>query len=302
MHGTIKKWFSLVFLVILFAFPFSASAQEPVTFAALNVNFWPEFDQPNMLVIYEFVLAPDVSIPVDITLRIPADANLIAVAYQQDGGLLNAPFQEPIVDGDWQIVTLTVDTASVYRIEYYSPLTFNGDERQFNYLWPGDYPVDVMTFEVQIPPDTVEISSTPELTTERQANGLQYQAWSSDALNQGEQVPFTLTYTRTSDALTGDVQPMQAEPVDDNTAGRISLSNYLPYILGGVGFILIVAGGVYFWQSGKGKSKSQQRQRHRSIPADQDSDEQTYCHQCGKRAQPNDRFCRTCGTRLRRES
>jgi len=299
MHGKSSKWLFLVILILL-AFPFSASAQESPSLSTLTVSFWPEFDQPNMLVIYDFILSPETSLPTQVELRIPVDADLIAVAFEQDGNLLNAERNDPYQEGEWLVIPVSVDSQSLYRIEFYAPITFEGNERQFTYLWPGDHAVGQLTFELQIPPETTELSSSPDLVTKRQAGGLEYRSWNGGSTAEGEQIPFTLTYSRSSKALTRDVQPMQAEPVDESTPGRISLSNYMPYILGGIGLILIIVSGVYFWQSGKGKPRSRPRQRHRSQSTLQDNGEQTYCHQCGKRAQPSDRFCRTCGTRLRR--
>lgn len=299
MHGFSSKGVFLLLLVLL-AFPFSTAAQQPVSLSVLNVSFWPEFDQPKMLVIYDFTLPLGTSLPAQVAMRVPAEAELAAVAFEQDGGLLNADYDEPYTEDEWLVVPVNVDSTSFYRIEFYAPITFNGDERHFTYLWPGDYAVGQVKFELQIPPDTTEISSTPELTANRQVSGLEYRSWTGSGFAEGEQIPFTLTYSRSSNVLTRDVQPMQADPVDENTSGRILLSNYLPYLLGGVGLILIVVGGVYFWQSGRVKSRPQGQQRHRPRAAAGNGDEQTYCHQCGKRAQPNDRFCRTCGTRLKK--
>jgi hypothetical protein len=77
----------------------------------------------------------------------------------------------------------------------------------------------------------------------------------------------------------------------------VLLSNYLPYILGGIGLVVITGAVVYFWQSGRGV-RPQGRLRH---PAQAQSEAKTevYCHQCGTRAHVADRFCRICGTRLR---
>lgn len=299
MHGKSIKGLILLLLVLL-ASPFSVAAQQPVSLSVLNVSFWPEFDQPKMLVIYDFILPPDTTLPAQVTMRIPAEAELVAVAFEQDGGLLNANYDQPFTQDEWLLIPVIVDSASIYRIEYYAPITFDGDERQFNYLWPGDYAVEQVAFELQVPPDTTGISSTPELTMERQVSGLEYRSWNGTSFAEGEQIPFTLTYSRSSNVLTRDVQPMQADPVDENTSGRILLSNYLPYLLGGVGVILIVVGGLYFWQSGRGKPGLKREKRHRSRAAAENGDEQVYCHQCGKRAQSNDRFCRTCGTRLKK--
>jgi hypothetical protein len=129
-------------------------------------------------------------------------------------------------------------------------------------------------------------------------NGQTSLEWGASNLKAGEQLPIQLTYTKTSDRLSISDQPLETGIVDESTEGRISLSNYLPYILGGLGILLILSGGLYFWQTSKGKRGP--RQRHRVLDEESDSGD-VYCHQCGKRAQPADRFCRTCGTRLRKE-
>jgi hypothetical protein len=122
--------------------------------------------------------------------------------------------------------------------------------------------------------------------------------WGTSNLEAGEQLPIRVSYTKTSDRLTVSDQPLETGEVDENTQGRVSLNNYLPYILGGLGILLILGGGLYFWQTGKGRPSP--RKRHRSRDEESDG-EDVYCHQCGNRAQAGDRFCRVCGTRLRIE-
>jgi len=297
MHGSLQKWLLLPLLFALLAIPVSINAQGQITFDTVNVQLWPEFDQPAMLVIFDFTLAEDTPLPIDVTLRIPTDANLIAVAYAPAGSLLNVPYQEPSDEGGWQVVTLTVDTAAPYHIEYYAPLTRVDTQREYTYLWPGDYAVGTFNVSVKAPIDTTEISTDPQMRDVTPEDSSQiHLEWGTSDLEVSEQLPIKITYTKTSDRLGG---PIQAESVDENTQGRISLSNYLPYILGGLGIFLIVGGGIYFWQTSQGKPT--RRKRHRSRDEDRDSEE-VYCHQCGKRAQPGDRFCRTCGTRLRKEA
>ena len=62
--------------------PVSIHAQDEVRLAYLQVDLWPEYDRPEMLVILRASLAADVSLPVDVTFRIPAavgDPNAVAV-------------------------------------------------------------------------------------------------------------------------------------------------------------------------------------------------------------------------------
>ena len=300
MHGSTHKWIALTLLFLILAMPFPAHAQGGITLETLTVQLWPEFDQPAMLVIYDFTLPEDTSLPVDITLRIPVNANLIAVAYSPTGSLLNVPYQAPIEENDWQVLTLTIDTPTAYHIEYYAPLDRTDSQRNFVYLWPGDYAVK--TFKVSVRPsvDTTEITTDPQMrsaTTESSAQSLL--EWETSDLQAGKELPIRVTYTKSSDRLGVSDQPLETGVVDESTKGRVSLSNYLPYILGGLGFLLILVGGFYFWQTSKGKPL--RRKRHRTRDEDSNGEE-VYCHQCGKRAQASDRFCRTCGTRLRTDT
>ena len=300
MHGSLQKWLLLPLLFSLLIIPFPASAQGQITFDNVTIQLWPEFDQPSMLVIYDFSLPAGTALPVDITLHIPSDADVIAVAYADSGGLLNAQHQAPFIDGDWQVLTITIDQQTSYHVEYYAPLTKADTQRTYTYLWSGDYAVKTFDVSVRVPVDTTNVTTDPTMKDTTPAGSNQkILTWSTSDLKVGKDVPIKLTYTKTSDRLSASDQPLETGAVDESTQGRVSLNNYLPYILGGLGILLIVVGGLYFWQSSKGRPES--RKRHRSQDEDSGG-EAIYCHQCGKRAQANDRFCRTCGTRLRKET
>lgn len=300
MHGSFHRWLFLPLLLTLLLVPFYVHAQNGIKIDTLNVQLWPEFDQPSMLVIYDFNLTKDASLPVNIDFRIPSDATLIAVAYAPSGSLLNVPYQEPVEQDGWQVVTFTIDTLAVYHIEYYAPLVRNDTQREYQYVWPGDFAVGTLTVSLKVPVDTIDYSTEPQMKAMAPAdNGQTVLEWSSSNLEAGKEVPIKLTYTKPSDRLSISDQPLETGVINDSTAGRISLNNYLPYILGGLGILLIATGGLYFWQASKGKRGP--RQRHTAREEESPGGE-IYCHQCGKRAQPTDRFCRTCGTRLRKEA
>lgn len=300
MQSTLQKWLILPLLFALLVTPAGASAQAGVTLDRVTIQLWPEFDQPDMLVIYDFTLPEGTPLPVNISLRIPAEANLIAVAYAPSGNLLNVPYQEPVQENEWQVVTIPVDTDAVYHIEYYAPLERSDDRREYLYVWPGDYTVNNFNVSFKIPIDTTEFSTEPQMQEVVSAdNGQTFLELETSSLPEGEQFPIQLAYVKTTDRLSVADQPLDTGIVDENTQGRISLGFYLPYILGGLGILLILTGGLYFWQYSKGRSRP--RLRHRAREAEPVGGE-VYCHQCGKRAQPADRFCRTCGTRLRKES
>ncbi|MBI3161726.1 MAG: zinc ribbon domain-containing protein [Chloroflexi bacterium] len=286
---------------MFFVFPNFVSAQSTPTLVNVSVQLWPEYDQPSMLVITDFEVTAGASLPATLTFRIPSDANLIAVAnYTADGNLANAPFEGPTDDGEWQSFTVTLDSRAG-RFEYYQPLTRNGEQRLFSYLWDGSYAVDAFDIRVLEPLDVSLLVTTPKLESIEQQKELKYFRGEPVKLAAGEQFALNLEYKKTSDALIASPQGVQpVAPVDENTPGRVSLNNTLPYLIGGLGVILIVGGLVYYLKSDNTGGKKS-RAKRRAIVDAEESESGVYCAQCGTRARAGDRFCRTCGARLRRQ-
>ncbi len=296
-----RRWFALGFLVLWLAFPVSAGAQSKISLKAVDVQFWPEYDQPSMLVIYDFAVSDSTSLPAEVVLRIPKAANLIAVASNTpSGGLINAGFDGPTVSGDWQSIAVKVETQATYHLEYYQPLTRSAATREFDYLWPGDYPAEAFGVYLRASVDTTGVTTDPPLAPVQPSEDILAYQQSIGALPAGQQFTLHISYEKSSDTLASPSEGLQpSAPVDQNTTGRVMFSNYLPYIIGTLGLVLILGGVVYYWRSGRRRG-GRERRHHAARPEDE-KDSQAYCHQCGARARPGDRFCRVCGSKLRHE-
>ncbi len=293
----------LIFLVGMFlAFPISASAQSDAGLDFVTVQLWPEYDQPSMLVIVDFQIAANTTLPASLTFRIPAEANLIAVASDAGNGqFLDHPYDAPVAQGEYQIFSLVIEENKPYRFEYYQPLSFNGEERIFSYLWDNAYAVEKFQYLFLEPLDVTSISLDPNFTAQEIFNGLNYYDGASVQLTAGEQYTLNLSYKKTTDTLVSQAQAVQiAEPVNEDTPGRVSLANSLPYIIGGLGVIMIAGGLMYYFQWGR-RSAGSGKSRRRAQSNAESNATSVYCPQCGARAKPSDRFCRTCGARLRHE-
>ncbi len=296
-----RKWSLIIMLGILFVFPNFVTAQSDLTLANVSVQLWPEYDQPSMLVITDFELPATTTLPVNLMFRIPKDANLIAVAsYSEDGSLADAKFEGPTEDGDWQSFSVTLNSTAA-RFEYYQPIIFNGNQRIFSYLWDGAYAVDGFEIRVLEPLDTTSLTTAPELPSIEEKEGDKYFHGDPFTLARAEQFVLNLEYQKSSSALAVSALGVQpASPVDENTPGRVSLNNTLPYFIGGLGVIMIVGGLVYYLRSGRGTSKKIKRKLNARVELEKNSEE-SYCPQCGLRTKPGDRFCRVCGGRLRHQ-
>jgi len=297
-----RKLIILLILGLLLAVPFSASAQGSAALSSVTVQLWPEYDQPAMLVILDFQTAANTPLPATLTFRIPAEAELIAVASDAGNGqFVNVPYEQPTAEGEYQVFTMTVESAVPYRFEYYQPLAFDGESRIFSYLWDNNYAVENFQYLFLEPLDVASVSLDPKPSAQQVSNGLTYYGGAPVSLAAGEQYALTLNYAKTTDTLVSQAQTVQiAEPVDENTPGRVSLTNSLPYIIGGLGIIMVAGGLMYYFQWGRRSTGGKSRKRSHASSSES-SAEQVYCPQCGARAKPSDRFCRTCGSRLRHE-
>ena len=295
-----RKWFILFTLIILLL-PSPARAQETgtVELETLNVMLWPEYDQPSMLVIYNFTLTEDTQVPSSMDIRFPKDANITAVAYQSTEGLLLANYQPlPSEDANWQAITLFLTERTTYHIEYYQPLGRDGEKRSFAYQWPGDYSVGEFDIEVQVPDDSRSIKTDPAIPLMQNQNFLSGGARMS-GLGQGQTYQLQLEYSRSNEIAVLTPSSSQVEPiapVDENTDGRSTLDN-LPLFLGGFGVALILAALFYFFRSGQSSVRAAKPRRRSNGP--QESSMPSYCPECGTRTNAGDRFCRTCGSKLR---
>lgn len=300
-----RRWvIVLVVLLALTCVP-GVEAQNNLTFSQVHVDLWPEYDQPDMLVIYRMVLAPEVSLPAQISLRIPRQAgNPYNVAMQEmDGQLYNMTYSTE-VDGDWLRVTFT--TASrIIQLEYYDPaMTRDGDQRHFVFSWPGDYEVTDMVVQVLQPVNAGQMSITPGTTTPFEGeNGLLYHAMQVGKVNRGMSFRLRIDYEKPDDTLTNaGLQPVQpnAPLQSDGLTGNLTLDRFIPFILGAVGLLLLL-GGAFWMITNRGRERAPvtSRPRHRASARPVGEDQNVYCSRCGKKAAPGDAFCRACGTRLR---
>lgn len=293
-----RKWLILLTLLVLL-FPSGAQAQGTVALESVKVLLWSEHDQPSMLVIHDFTLTEDTQVPTTMDLRFPKNANITAVAYQSEDGLLLADYQpKPEQDANWQVITLFVTERTNYHIEYYQPLERDGEKRSFTYQWMGDYSVNDFSIEVQLPNDSKGARTDPAIPLTQSQPYLSGGA-SLSGLSQGQSYQLQVEYSRSSEAPVVTPDSSQVEPVvpvDENTDGRSTLNN-LPLFLGGFGVALILAALLYFFRGQSSTLRASKPRRRSHSP--QEPSIAKYCPECGTRSQEGDRFCRTCGSKLR---
>ena len=305
--------FFLLCLTLFLALPAQAQESSP-DLATLAVELWPDYDRPTVLVLITGSLAPTVALPATVTIPLPANADVHAVARISTTNTLvdDIVFEES--DG---AVTLTTPD-SRFRVEYYLPYEQSGEDRSFAADWVFPFAVASVTVNVQEPAAATNfaISPAPQSVTTGQ-DGLTYHLLAPQTLAAGQPLEFDLTYTLADNVLTvetateGDTAsaPPASEPEQTTAA---SGNGNLPLILAGVGGLIISA--TLIWQGLRERSAQKSRPvvRRRPTPArpgpahkqtpETPTGEARFCHQCGREASSDDRFCRQCGTLLKGRS
>lgn len=295
-----RRIVALLFIIALLLSFQPARAQSEIKLSSVDVWIWPEYDQPSVLVIYHITVSPDATLPANMTFRIPAAAekpHVLAIGPTADAVTDMGVEYTLKPNGEWTDVNVLV-TGPAIQLEYYDPsLNKQGAKRQIDYTWPGDYAVDRLIIELQQPFGASNLTTEPLLNqTNNIANDLTYYVGTFGPFAAGESFSVKTNYQKPSDDVSVDLMPVNSSaPVDNNTAGRITTSTYLPWLGVGLG-VLLITGGLYYYFRGSARPSSTARRRHPSNV--EPAEGQTYCSQCGTRARSGDRFCRVCGSRL----
>ena len=301
----------VICLTILAGF---AQAQEPPSLSSLEISFWPEYDSPDVLVIYRGVFEEGTPLPVAVEIRIPARVGQpTAVAYVGEGGqTFNQPYTTR-TEGDWLVVSFELGEQG-FQLEYYDPLPVDSTgQRDYTFFYEADYPVSSMSLELQQPPSARNVSLDPPASSSRTASdGLVYHLLEVGALAQGQEQSWSFSYQKDNADLT-DSTPDQAEapaPAVTSAPASDDDSTVLIFL---VAFVTLVAvGAAAFWLGGRTQPISQAalpgtegRKRRGSGRGGQPQRQQAnglgssdalYCRQCGTKLRSDSVFCHKCGT------
>jgi len=301
-----------LFLVTALVVPLTvARAQTSLQIEQLQIDIWPEYDKPSVLIIYKITLPAQTSMPAQVTLRIPkAVGQPNSVAMQDVDNLLYNLNYTLATEGDWVKVNFTAPSPNL-QLEYYTPLTKTGQARNFEFNWPGDYQVNNLVFRVQQPVNVTQMSIQPtQGATSTDPDGITYYTNQVGQVAEGTSITIKVNYLKPDDKLTSSlIPPHPSTPIPTGAASASNLLQglTLPLVVVVVGVLLLGGGGIWYFSQRQTRRTSPARHQRpatggaarREVVAESPSgDEAIYCHQCGKRASAGDVFCRSCGTRL----
>lgn len=295
--------FAVVLFLAFYLLPFATVAQDVPQAESLEIALWPEYDRSEMLVIMRMRLASNVQLPVTVEIPIPTRVGepLAVAKWDPDIGPNDQVQWSRIEDDEWSKIAIETDTAGVW-LEYYDVLTLDGDERSYSFQWPGGVEIGSLRFKVQQPQaaDSMRVSDATDVVDE---GGFKYHVVDAGSLQATDRYQIDISYFNSTGQLTNPATIVRPEAT---RGGTPDISAWLPYLIGGFGFLMLILGAVLWFrlQRDVGSGSPRRRRRRRTEKDGESQPERTtraqrFCQYCGNRANPDDNFCRNCGTKLR---
>jgi hypothetical protein len=301
--------FALILLALVpIAWQFPPQVPTSLEIEHLQINIWPEYDRPSVLVMYQIRLNQETPLPALVAIHFPPEMEKpYSVAMRdQDGILYNLDYSITKDQGQLRLEFKT-PTPEV-QIEFYdSRLIKNGNKRSYNYQWTTDYTIHSLTINVQQPSDSQNMIIVPNMGNGRkEQDGLTYYTLLTGEEPAGSPVNIQFSYEKSDDSLSAIQQPVEpVQPINDQTQGRATDTSALPWALAALGGIMIFGGILWFWGSGKRYIAPDSRnEKLAKMPVNEPAsfNEKTakiYCRICGKDSRMGDIYCHNCGARLK---
>ena len=296
-----------VLLLIFVATTITTYAQNPApVIDLLEVEFWPDYDRPSVLVLLTGTLPDDADFPATIVMPIPENATINAIARVDESGSMFSDLEvDDSIPGQLTITTME----PTFRIEYYVPYSAEGNQRDYTFEWQSDMAVNELMATIQQPSFASEITLSPEaIQVSNRQDGLLYHTLPVREVPAGEkysvETSYNLLQPQLSAELLGAQQPAIPSETIGDVGGQESGFNW-QIVLVATAFGLALAARAWlllgYRQARRRISKPQPVRRPRgkrtSYSASRSSTgKANFCHECGQQLTPGDKFCRNCGT------
>ena len=298
----------LLLALLLASLAGTVQAQEEPALAYLEIAFWPEYDRPEVLVIFRGLLDADVPLPAPVEISMPARVGQpTAVAYVDEAGQLFNQQYTTRVEGDQLIVAFELGTTA-FQLEYYDALPADtAGKRTYTYAYTADYDTAAMNLELQEPPTAQDfLLDPPADSVIVRDDGLSYALLAAGAVSAGDTLEWTLTYVKDNTGLTVGSLPEPATATGPTTTEAGGDSTIWIFLVAFV--VLLAVGGTGYWLGNRTQLASREAQpaprrpkRRGSGQGPPVSPDVRFCHRCGAEMRTDSTFCHQCGTSVRSE-
>ena len=287
-------------------------AQESPALTSLTISLWPEYDAPELLVIYRGQFSGDAALPLSVEFRIPVEAGQPgAVAYLDEQGDLLSLEYATRTEGDRLVVAFELPSRD-FQLEYYTPLPGSPapGQRTFAYTYTADYAVTTLDLKVQAPLGSQGFKLEPAAdSVVQEADGLNYHLVTTGPLRQNDTVTWSVSYEKTDSGLTVNAfQPAETPTAVVAPAAPVKskgVSGILVSVLALIALVAVAAGAFWFGKRAQpalapAAPSKRRRGGQKRNPAQTRMQDAGFCFKCGARLRSDADFCHQCGAAVRK--
>ncbi len=301
-HGR-GRWYSVTGAISASVVAATATAQAvpdavagQVQIARMEVQIWPEYDDPRVLVIYSGKLESGVAVPTRFSLLIPPGAQIhMAGALGDRGQHLHALFQTRPIGDSLAEVSYELETPSFYMEFYYDP--FQTGRKEFRYPLVSPYPVGDLQVLVQQPltAEAFRVAPAP-IDVVRDDKGFSYHRVGFGMLGADEARSVSVAYDKP------DRKPSIAAADQGSGGSGSAMKNIL--IISAVALVGALGYGT-FASARRARGYGSDSTRARGPPPvaqriTRSTGRRKFCTECGAQLEWEDRFCPACGAEARK--
>ena len=286
----------------------SLGQETGIQLASWDVEVWPEYDKPSVLVIYNGTLETGTAFPQTMRIPLPAGVTVTAVAEgDATGGLFTVPWSSETTE-QGQAVVFDIEKPN-FVVEFYADVLSPPPSRSFDLTLLAPYAAAQGSLSVRQPARASDMQITPALAqtgTDSLGNPLYGQQLGPFVA--GQEIPLSVAYTKADadPSITATEEPVPAQATPDPDTGT---TDWLPLLVGGLVAVLVGALAIYLllqWQQrhdAKSRQARRREDRERGTPTGRKSPpvgeepawQNAYCPKCGRKYDAADKFCRSCG-------
>ncbi len=292
----------MMLLFMLQSVNLSFAQEQKITVSNLRISLWPEYDNPQVLVMYKGSVSSSVQLPAEFNLNIsPGTTDPHVASVTAAGGHIHDPF-EVKTDDTGTYVSFVLKERDFHLEFYFNPFKSGVSDKAFTYSYKTYYPVSNFSYEVQQPVGALDFITTPtsfQVFTDEK--GISHSQVSAGSLAAGETKKVKVSYFKSN----SETSLQKLEKSERGT-------DIYTLIATGV-LILLVAMMTYsyFGKSAKKRSKVQRagakRKTHMAgAKANKPSEKlvfrsdrvPNFCSNCGEKVDKKSNFCGSCGVKI----
>ena len=286
----------------------SLGQEGGIQLASWDVEVWPEYDKPSVLVIYNATLDAGTAFPQTMRIPLPSGVTVTAVAdADATGGLFTVPWSSETTE-QGETVVFDIEKPH-FVVEFYADVLSPPPSRSFDLVLSAPYATAQGSLSLRQPARASDMQITPSLAqtgTDSLGNPLYSQQLG--ALVAGQEIPLSVAYTKADadPSVSATEEPVPAQAIPEPRTGT---PDWLPLLVGGLVIVLVGALAIYLllqWQQrhdAKSRQARRREDRERGVPPGRKSPplgeesawQNAYCPKCGRKYDAADKFCRSCG-------